>query len=133
MWRRILSIIFLVAGLSGTAAAQPANPWAAWVEKSRGALEAKDKGITVSAWYRDHVCSRQTTADKRGDCESRLNTIIDRRKKEKSFLLATFEATKLATEAREIILPVLIQAYGKMNDDTLELAKEAFKLYPQRQ
>lgn len=133
MSRRIVVAVFLVAGLAGTATAQTVVNWPQWIGAAKQAIVVKDTSIKEISRYRDQTCHLQKTEHEQSDCTSRLNTIIERREKEKGILRAMLAATTLDGGDRDVIISIVQPVFRKMNDETTSLYNEFFKIYPPRQ
>lgn len=126
----IAGILLAIATLSG-ASAQPKDPvFLGWVATIRPMLAVKETGIREAIVYRDQVCPLQAGTDKRADCKSRLEIIIDRRRQERTILSGMIDAANLPNGEGRALDEIVNPIFRKMNDDTSAMADEVTRLYP---
>jgi len=128
--RPAVALLF-IASCSGVAA-QTADPWKVWVAEKKDLIQRKDSGIKVSEQYRNRVCTLQKSDDAKADCVARLNTIVERRVKEKVLIQAMLDTMTLSNASRNALLDIVNPAYNQMDAATTDLAAKAFALYPER-
>src|ERR1700733_1387218 len=131
--KAIVFAIVLAIAACGTARAQTANPWNTWTGEQKVNQGLKDAAIDNDQKYRDQVCPKQKLQAQQQDCASRLDALIERYRKQKTFLQAEIDAVALPDESRKIIIELISPVCNQMDKDAAEMARKATALYPQQQ